>query len=129
MFYDGRPRQKESNMAANALPETGFLRLPQIVGDPKADPPVPALIPGGKLLLVAPFQIVEATLQLIPLDRIGASMLCLANLLELGRFDVRPPSDRSGGNCGRYCEAFARPIGRSRSWREGQKANPFPCLS
>ena len=27
------------------LPETGFLRLPQIVGDPKAYPPTPALIP------------------------------------------------------------------------------------
>ena len=27
------------------LPETGFLRLPQIVGDPKANPPTPALIP------------------------------------------------------------------------------------
>ena len=27
------------------LPETGFLRLPQIVGDPKAHPPTPALIP------------------------------------------------------------------------------------
>jgi predicted DNA-binding transcriptional regulator AlpA len=48
MFYDGQPRPKESNMAANALPETGFLRLPQIVGDPKADPPVPALIPVSK---------------------------------------------------------------------------------
>ncbi len=27
------------------LPPTGFLRLPQIIGDPKADPPIPALIP------------------------------------------------------------------------------------
>ena len=35
------------------LPETGFLRLPQIIGNPKAKPPIPALIPvkkhvGGK---------------------------------------------------------------------------------
>lgn len=30
------------------LPETGFLRLPQIIGNPKADPPVPALIPVRK---------------------------------------------------------------------------------
>ena len=30
------------------LPETGFLRLPQIIGDPKADPPVPAIIPVKK---------------------------------------------------------------------------------
>jgi prophage regulatory protein len=27
------------------LPETGFLRLPQIIGNPKANPPIPALIP------------------------------------------------------------------------------------
>lgn len=27
------------------LPSAGFVRLPQIVGDPKADPPIPALIP------------------------------------------------------------------------------------
>jgi prophage regulatory protein len=27
------------------LPEVGFLRLPQILGDPTATPPVPALIP------------------------------------------------------------------------------------
>lgn len=30
------------------LPETGFLRLRQIIGDPKCDPPVPALIPVKK---------------------------------------------------------------------------------
>lgn len=30
------------------LPETGFLRLRQIIGDPKADPPVPAIIPVKK---------------------------------------------------------------------------------
>jgi prophage regulatory protein len=28
-----------------ALPESGFLRLPQIIGDRKAKPPIPALIP------------------------------------------------------------------------------------
>lgn len=28
-----------------SLPETGFLRLKQIVGDPAATPPVPAIIP------------------------------------------------------------------------------------
>ncbi|MGZ4958713.1 MAG: helix-turn-helix transcriptional regulator [Methylomonas sp.] len=27
------------------LPETGFLRLKQIVGDPKAEPPIPAILP------------------------------------------------------------------------------------
>jgi len=30
------------------LPETGFLRLPQIIGDLKANPPIPALIPVRK---------------------------------------------------------------------------------
>lgn len=30
------------------IPESGFLRLPQIIGDPKADPPIPAMIPVGK---------------------------------------------------------------------------------
>jgi hypothetical protein len=30
------------------LPETGFLRLPQIIGDPKADPPIHPLIPVKK---------------------------------------------------------------------------------
>lgn len=29
----------------NKLPETGFLRLPQIIGNPKANPPIPAIIP------------------------------------------------------------------------------------
>jgi len=32
----------------HTLPETGFLRLTQIIGDPKADPPIPAIIPIGK---------------------------------------------------------------------------------
>jgi predicted DNA-binding transcriptional regulator AlpA len=30
------------------LPETGFLRLPQIIGNPRAVPPIPAIIPIGK---------------------------------------------------------------------------------
>ncbi len=30
------------------LPETGFLRLAQIVGNPKAEPPIPAIIPVSK---------------------------------------------------------------------------------
>lgn len=30
------------------LPETGFLRLKQILGDKKANPPIPAIIPIGK---------------------------------------------------------------------------------
>ncbi len=30
------------------LPETGFLRLPQILGNKKTTPPIPALIPVSK---------------------------------------------------------------------------------
>lgn len=30
------------------LPETGYLRLRQIIGDPKATPPIPAIIPVSK---------------------------------------------------------------------------------
>ena len=30
------------------LPETGFLRLPQILGNPNSTPPIPAIIPIGK---------------------------------------------------------------------------------
>ena len=32
----------------NKLPETGFLRLPQIIGNAKAVPPIPPLIPVSK---------------------------------------------------------------------------------
>jgi hypothetical protein len=32
----------------HTLPETGFLRLRQIIGNPKAEPPVPAIIPVSK---------------------------------------------------------------------------------
>ena len=30
------------------IPEKGFLRLPQIIGNPKATPPIPAIIPVSK---------------------------------------------------------------------------------
>ena len=30
------------------IPDKGFLRLPQIIGNPKAVPPIPALIPVSK---------------------------------------------------------------------------------
>jgi prophage regulatory protein len=29
----------------NHLPETGFLKLSQILGNPKANPPIPAIVP------------------------------------------------------------------------------------
>jgi prophage regulatory protein len=41
--------RRGANMAeAIPLPETGFLRLSQIVGNPDADPPIPAVIPIGR---------------------------------------------------------------------------------
>lgn len=30
------------------LPQTGYVRLPSIIGNPKAKPPIPAVIPVGK---------------------------------------------------------------------------------
>lgn len=39
---------KHRNAAIYYLPETGYLRLSQIIGNPKADPPVPAIIPVSK---------------------------------------------------------------------------------
>ena len=35
-------------MQVSQLPETGFLRLKQIIGDPKAEPPIPPIFPVGK---------------------------------------------------------------------------------
>jgi prophage regulatory protein len=42
----GRYRTKAIKLAD--LPETGFLRLPQIIGDRYANPPIPARIPVSK---------------------------------------------------------------------------------
>lgn len=35
-------------MAMNNLPETGYLRIWHILGDKKANPPIPPIIPVGK---------------------------------------------------------------------------------
>ena len=35
-------------ITTHQLPEAGFLRIWQIIGNPKAEPPVPALIPIGR---------------------------------------------------------------------------------
>jgi predicted DNA-binding transcriptional regulator AlpA len=37
-----------SQIMSHQLPETGYLRVTQIVGDPKADPPILGIIPVGK---------------------------------------------------------------------------------
>lgn len=36
-----------------ALPEIGYLRLPQIIGDKKAEPPIPALLPVSRSTFLA----------------------------------------------------------------------------
>lgn len=35
-------------MRITTLPETGYVRLPNIIGDAKADPPIPPVIPVSK---------------------------------------------------------------------------------
>jgi len=35
-------------VAKPTLPETGFVRLPHIIGNPKANPPIPPIIPVSK---------------------------------------------------------------------------------
>ena len=40
--------QLEKDTPMHNLPETGFLRLRQIIGDTKAKPPIPAVIPVSK---------------------------------------------------------------------------------
>lgn len=42
-----RPSYNPSISRVGVLPENGFLRLSQIVGDRKADPPIPGIIPVG----------------------------------------------------------------------------------
>jgi predicted DNA-binding transcriptional regulator AlpA len=37
-----------SEAKAAPLPETGYVRLPQIIGNPKANPPISAVIPVSK---------------------------------------------------------------------------------
>ncbi len=52
--YEGRVASRPHSHAqarhapGQTLPETGFLRLNQIIGDKKADPPAPPIIPVGK---------------------------------------------------------------------------------
>ncbi|HYS86325.1 MAG TPA: AlpA family phage regulatory protein [Bradyrhizobium sp.] len=41
-------KEQRKIRGAGTLPEAGFLRLKQIIGDPRATPPIPALIPVGR---------------------------------------------------------------------------------
>ncbi len=45
---DSTATERRGRSYPATLPQTGFLRLPQIIGDPNATPPVPALVPVGK---------------------------------------------------------------------------------
>ncbi|WP_263770547.1 helix-turn-helix transcriptional regulator [Propionivibrio soli] len=47
MFNTAQERRTMANVIQQ-LPETGFLRLPQIVGNPKANPPLPPILPISK---------------------------------------------------------------------------------
>lgn len=44
----GGGRRQRKREARRGIPATGFLRLTQIIGDMKVDPPVPAIIPIGR---------------------------------------------------------------------------------
>jgi prophage regulatory protein len=48
-----RTKEAQKMTTNNPLPETGFLRLKQIIGDPKATPPVPAIIPVSRSSWIA----------------------------------------------------------------------------
>ena len=51
-FSDRRLSEREIRerygISHTTLPETGFMRVSHIVGNPKADPPIPAIIPVSK---------------------------------------------------------------------------------
>ena len=36
------------NVTMSVLPETGYVRLSQLVGNPKANPPIPGILPVSK---------------------------------------------------------------------------------
>lgn len=38
-------QQQQQQQQSPPLPATGFLRIWQIIGNPKADPPIPAILP------------------------------------------------------------------------------------
>ena len=48
MALNSAKASETTSYLQNSLPATGYLRLSQIVGSPKADPPIPPLIPISK---------------------------------------------------------------------------------
>jgi hypothetical protein len=47
-YYADSSHPKKIGIIMNHLPKTGFLSLTQIIGNPKAEPPIPAVIPASK---------------------------------------------------------------------------------
>jgi predicted DNA-binding transcriptional regulator AlpA len=45
---EGQGKKRRKHGGVGPLPDTGFLRLRQIIGDAQAVPPVPALLPIGR---------------------------------------------------------------------------------
>jgi hypothetical protein len=45
IFLTRTTPRREVTLMRNILPETGYVRLSQIIGNPKADPPIPPIIP------------------------------------------------------------------------------------
>lgn len=43
-----KDQDRKNTLNLNSIPQTGFLRLKQIIGDPKANPPIPPIIPVSK---------------------------------------------------------------------------------
>lgn len=50
---EGQCTREKKKSSFKALPHTGYIRLPQIIGDPKSDPPTPALIPISRSTFLA----------------------------------------------------------------------------
>ena len=112
------------------LPETGFLRLPQIIGNPKASPPIPGVFPVGKSTWWAGVKSgkyppavkisdrctawpVEAILKLIETQHAMASEMSACAMGNASRFDRAAMPDPVAY----YAErASLRLIGRGR-WR------------
>jgi predicted DNA-binding transcriptional regulator AlpA len=46
--FTQRDREVSDSDLQCSIPKIGYLRLKQIIGDPKAKPPIPAIVPVGK---------------------------------------------------------------------------------
>ena len=64
-------------MTSTPLPTTGFLRLSQIVGNPKATPPIPVLLPVSRSTFLA-----KVKSGAYPLNPVKLSERCTAYRVE-----------------------------------------------